>query len=268
MIPVDSLDDPRLSDYRAVANPDALLARGLFVVEGRLLLPRLLDAPRFTTRSILLTATAWESVRPSIESAAGRVPIYVVPQDTMNAIVGFNIHRGCLALAERAATPAIADVDLAACRRLIVLEGVNNPDNIGGVFRNAAAFDVDLVVLGPRCGDPFYRKAIRTSMGATLSVAMAAARAWPRDLDRLRAAGVEIVALTPARTATPLHRFASPAARVALMLGAEGDGLSREALAAADARLRIDISDRVDSLNVATAAAIALHHFAARTAGG
>jgi tRNA G18 (ribose-2'-O)-methylase SpoU len=268
VILVNDLDDPRLADYRLVAAPDALRRQGLFVVEGRLLLPRLLEARRFTTRSVLLTMAAWESVANAIDESRRDVPVYVVPQDTMNGLVGFNIHRGCLALAERPTIPSLADVDTSALRRIVILEGVNNPDNVGGLFRNAAAFDVDLVVLGPRCGDPFYRKAIRTSMGATLSVAIAEARAWPDDLERLREIGILLMALTPSPTAAPLSVTSGDIPRVALLFGAEGDGLSAEALEAADRRVRIETSPAVDSLNVATATAIALHHFATRARGG
>lgn len=265
MIRLDDLDDPRLADFRLVADPAALARAGLFVAEGRLILPRVLDAPRFRLRAVLLSDAAWAALGADLAAAAA--PVYVVPQARMNALAGFNIHRGCLALVERPALPALAAIDLGACRRVLVLEGVNNPDNVGGIFRNAAAFDVDLAVLGPGCGDPFYRKAIRTSMGAALSVPLAAAGAWPADLARLRAAGLALLALTPAADATPLTALAADRLpRVALLLGAEGPGLSAAALAAAELRVRVESGPRVDSLNVATAAAIALHHFSAGAA--
>lgn len=263
MIPVRSLDDPRLADYRFVAMPDELRRRGLFVAEGRLVLRRLLAAPRFHTQSILLTHAAWQSLRRDLEGAASDVPVYTVPQDQMNALVGFDIHRGCLALVMRPQIPSLGDLDLGILRRLLVLEGVSNPDNVGGLFRNAAAFGVDLVVLGPRCGDPYYRKAIRTSMGATLGVPIAAADAWPDAIGYLRADGITVIALTPAGDAASLTTISHATPRVALLLGAEGDGLSVDALQAADTRVRIEMSATIDSLNVATAAAIALHHFAA-----
>lgn len=258
------LDDPRLADYRLVAMPAELQRRGLFVAEGRLVVRRLVDAPRFHTRSILLTMAAWESVRGALEECRSEVPVYVIPQERMNRLVGFNIHRGCLALAERPRVPFLNDLELGSCRRLIVLEGVNNPDNIGGLFRNAAAFDVDLVVLGPRCGDPFYRKAIRTSMGATLSVPVADAGAWPAAIERLRTEGLRVIALTPSRAALPLATLSRAEPRVALLLGAEGEGLSSDALSRADVQVRVETSVTVDSLNVATAAAVALHHYGVR----
>ncbi len=267
MIRVDDLDDPRLSNYRFVAQPAELERRGWLVAEGRLVLPRLLDAPRIRTQSILLSTVAWQAMQPALDARRFDAPIYVAPQEALSAVVGFNMHRGCLALAERPTLPTLTDVDLRACPRVLVLEGVNNPDNIGGLFRNAAAFGVDLVVLGPRCSDPFYRKAIRTSMGATLHVPIASAGPWPDAIDRLRAAGLQTIALTPSPEATPLKSIAASTSGIALLLGAEGDGLSGDALRATDVRVRIEMVPSVNSLNVATAAAIALHHFLARKAG-
>lgn len=261
MIAVDDLDDLRLADYRLVAAPDELQRRGLFVAEGRLVVRRLIDTPRFRTRSILLTMAAWESMRDLLDVSRADVPVYVIPQEPMNRLVGFNIHRGCLALADRPRIPSLIDVELGPCRRILVFEGVNNPDNIGGLFRNAAAFGVDLVVLGPRCGDPFYRKAIRTSMGAALSVPIADAGGWPAAIEQLRAEGLQVIALTPSPAAVPLTTISRAEPRVALLLGAEGEGLSDEALSQADVRVRVETSLAVDSLNVATAAAITLHYF-------
>ncbi len=265
MIRIDSLEDPRVDDYRATADPDALRRRGLFVAEGRLVVRRLLDRPRFRVRSVLVTEAALESLRDCLEAPAEadqthlRPPVYVVSQPVMNGVAGFNIHRGCLASVERPAPLSFDSLAPAALRRVIVLEGVSNPDNIGGVFRNAAAFDVELVVLGPGCGDPFYRKAVRTSIAGSLLVPFVQVEHWPDALDRLKGAGLRLVALTP-NGSVLLHDML-PAPRVALLLGAEGEGLSAAALAAAHDRVRIGTSDRVDSLNVATAAAIALHYF-------
>ena len=143
---------------------------------------------------------------------------------------------------------------------LLVLEGVNNPDNIGGIFRSAAAFGVDLIVLGPACADPLYRKSVRTSMGATLEVPYAASGDWPAALDVLRAHGCDVVALTTHLTALPLDRFSTSAPRVALLAGAEGPGLSEAAVARANVRVTIPMTGRVDSLNVATAVSVALYH--------
>ena len=244
--------------YGNILDPAALARDGLFVAEGRLVVRRLLASPRFKTRSVLVTPIACEAIRDVLPKA---LPCYIVDQSEMDSIVGFNIHRGCLALAERPDMPTIAQLDLETASRVVVLEGVNNPDNIGGIFRSAAAFDVQLVVLGPGCGDPFYRKAIRTSMAATLDVPMARADVWPAAIDLFHAAGLRVVALTPARNATPLDQRTRGGERVALLVGAEGQGLSSAALAAASERIRIRTTDRVDSLNVAVAASIAMHHY-------
>jgi tRNA G18 (ribose-2'-O)-methylase SpoU len=275
VIRIDSLGDPRVDDYRATAHPDLLRQRGLFIAEGRLVVKRLLSRPRFRIRSILLTDAALEGLRADLDARirtvlledtveaglepAAQPPVYVVAQQVMNGVAGFNIHRGCLASVERPDALAFESFATTALRRVIALEGVSNPDNIGGIFRNAAAFEVDLVVLGPGCGDPLYRKAVRTSMAASLMVPFVLAARWPEALHRLKGAGLRVLALTPGGSVRLADMAAVP--RVALLLGAEGGGLSADALAAADDRVRIDTSDRVDSLNVATAAAIALHHF-------
>jgi len=265
MISIPSLDDERVAPYRWVADPRRLEHEGLFVAEGRLIVPRLLAASARpghwagSAHSLLLSPSALEHMRPLLE-AHPQVPAYVVPQAVMNELVGFNIHRGCLALGRRPVTPALEHTDLSHATRIIALEGVNNPDNIGGIFRSAAAFNADFVALGPACADPLYRKSIRTSIGATLDVPYAQAEPWPQALDQLKRAGFRVIALTTAATATPLQRLTAEHARIALLAGAEGTGLSDLALAAADERVTIPMSGRVDSLNVGTALAIALYH--------
>lgn len=261
--PVTSLDDGRISDYRNVARPDAMANAGLFVAEGRWVVQRLLKRPRFVTRSVLITPIAFAALTEDVD--AGRlasVSVYLVPQALMNEIVGFNIHRGCLALAERPSVPLLTETTITEATCVLVLEGVNNPDNVGGIFRSAAAFDVDVIVLGPRCGDPLYRKAIRTSMAATLDVPFVMSGTWPVALDVIRHAGLRLIALTPSADAAPLDSV-SRQGRIALLLGTEGAGLTHDALAKADARVRIPTSDRVDSLNVTVAASIVMHHFSA-----
>ena len=152
---------------------------------------------------------------------------------------------------------------LSAARRVVVLEDVGNPDNIGGIFRNALALGAECVLLSPRCCDPLYRKAIRVSIGATLRLVFAYIDDWPEGLERLRAAGLTLVALTPEATATDIAELASrQPQRVALLLGTEGPGLSGAAKARADVRVRIPLAPGTDSLNVATAAGIALHRVA------
>jgi tRNA G18 (ribose-2'-O)-methylase SpoU len=269
VIRVESLDDPRVAEYRSITDPAALRRAGLFVAEGRFVVERLLQIPRFRVRSILVTAaqlSAFGSQRSALSAVSSQrladsVPAYVVDQRVMDGIVGFNIHRGCVALAERPAMPLLADMPLATSNRVLVLEGVNNPDNIGGLFRSAAAFGIDAVILGPGCGDPLYRKAIRTSMAATLQVPFVEAGAWPDALTAIRDAGITVYALTPSADATLLDDIPRGIGRCALLVGGEGDGLSATAMAASDQRVRIATTDVVDSLNVAVATSIALHHF-------
>jgi tRNA G18 (ribose-2'-O)-methylase SpoU len=255
-IAITALDDPRIADYRLLADPAALKRVGLFVAEGRLVVRRLLGRPRFTVRSVLVTPPARAALGDVLGDA---VTTYIVEQAVMNRVTGFNMHRGCLAIAERPPAAALAEYPLSTARRVLVLEGINNPDNIGGLFRSAAAFAVDLVVLGPGCADPLYRKSIRTSMAATLQVPFVDAGAWPHALSGLRSSGFSVIALTPAANATPLGEWKGRTDRLAFVTGAEGEGLTPEALAAADDRLRIEIDVGTDSLNVTVAVSIALH---------
>lgn len=258
-VPVESLDDPRVADYRFISDPHYLESHGLFVAESRLVLRQLLNSFRFETRSILLTPAAAENLGNVLTRAAA--PVYLAPQALMNELAGFNIHRGCLAIGVRPAPITMEADAIDRATRIVVLEGVSNPDNIGGLFRSAAAFGVDLVVLGPNCGDPLYRKAIRTSMAATLEVPFASAGAWPEAITRLQAQGFEVLALTPDASATAIADYRVAGNRTALLLGAEGDGLTAEALQRASARLKIPMSGSIDSLNVTTAGSIAMYQF-------
>jgi tRNA G18 (ribose-2'-O)-methylase SpoU len=255
---VISADDPRIADYAHVGDPQWLLRQGLFVAEGRLVVRRLLEASTFTIRSVLLTPAAHAALADVVDAAA--VTVYPCDQQTMNAVAGFNFHRGCLALGVR--PPASDSLErFKRANRLLALEGIGNPDNIGGLFRVAAAFGVGGVLLDRASGDPLYRKAIRTSMGASLQMPFARVDSWWIALESLRTTGARIAALTPDRSAIPLFTYARdfPADRpLILLLGAEGPGLSQASLQAADARVRISISGRVDSLNVTVAAGIAL----------
>lgn len=258
IIEVDDPQDSRLALYRNVPDGTLLKSGGLFVAEGRLVVRRVVGDGRMVVRSLMVTRTALAALGDACVTAPA-LPVYVVPQGVMNGVTGFNLHRGCLALAER--PPARAWEDLASvARRLVVLEQVGNADNIGSIFRSAAALGADGVLLGPGCADPLYRKAIRTSMGATLSLPFADAAPWPDSLDRLRSLGVAVVGLTPAHAAGPLAEVAQEvrARPVAILLGHEGDGLTAEALGRCDHLARIAISSAVDSLNVAVAAAVAL----------
>ena len=272
-IVIDSLDDPRVGDYQHIADPQHMLDRGLFVAEGRLVVRRLLDLRHWSIESILLTAAAADNLRDVLHLTDAS--IYLVDQALMNAIAGFNIHRGCLALAHRQrveaapslempdmveATPSLGlPIPTGPLSRVLVLEGVNNPDNVGGLFRTAAAFGVDLVVLGPSCGDPLYRKAIRTSMAATLVVPFVTAPQWPGAITDLKVDGFTVAALTPRHNALPLRELPRHA-RLALVVGAEGDGLTEPAMSASSVRVCIPMTAAMDSLNVTTAASIAMYH--------
>jgi tRNA G18 (ribose-2'-O)-methylase SpoU len=265
---VTRLDDQNadlLADYRNVPDPELMSRRGLFVAEGRLIVTRLLANRRFATRSVLLTETAYAALRDAIDGRPD-VPAYVVSQRVINDITGFNIHRGCLALGERPRSRDWRDLARDATA-LVVLERVGNADNVGALFRNSAAFGVDGVLLGPSCADPLYRKAIRTSMGAALALPFATIDEWPDAVPELNDGGWLTIALTPDATALPLRDLAVDARgrRCALVLGHEGEGLTPAALAATLRRARIPMAADVDSLNVATAAAVALYELTSVT---
>jgi tRNA G18 (ribose-2'-O)-methylase SpoU len=252
-------DDPRLADYRAVGEPERARRGGFIVAEGRFVVERLVAAGTCRVRSLLVNEASLEALRPSLADLPDETPVFVAPRGLFAALTGFDIHRGCLALADRPPKSSLSTW-IADARVIVVLEGCSNADNIGGVFRNAAAFGVDGVLLSPTCGDPLYRKAIRTSMGAVLQVPFTVAPDWPAPLDALRAAGVAIVALTPRLDAISLDAFVARRrpAKMALLIGAEGDGLMRGSLTRADVCVRIPIASTVDSLNLAVAAGIVL----------
>jgi tRNA G18 (ribose-2'-O)-methylase SpoU len=247
--------DSRLESYRHVGDPRWLAANDLFVVEGRLVVERLIASRVFTIESVLVTPAAHRALEPHV---SGDLTVYLASQSVVNGVTGFNFHRGCLALAKR---PQAFDLSaVAEARRLVVLEGVSNPDNVGGVFRSAAALGADGVMLDPASGDPLYRKSIRTSMGAVLRLPFVRLSSWPEGMAVLRQMGYIVVALTPAGTHT-IDAFAgalAPGARVAVLAGAEGTGLTEKALAEADATVRIPIDPQSDSLNVVVAVSIAL----------
>jgi tRNA G18 (ribose-2'-O)-methylase SpoU len=252
-----------LADYGDIRELTLVEQRGIFVAEGRLVVQRLLSDSPFRTRSVLVTEPTLASLRSFVD-AHPQTPVYVVPQTVMNDVAGFNVHRGCLAIGER---PAPKDwMNLArGARRLVILERIGDPDNVGSAFRNAAAFGLEAVLLDPASADPLYRKAIRTSMGATLRIPFARVPEWPDALRQFDRDGIAVIALTPSSSAPCLRTIAAQLRdrRVALVLGHEGGGLTQAALDACPLRARIPMSDNVDSLNVATAAAIAMYELAA-----
>jgi tRNA G18 (ribose-2'-O)-methylase SpoU len=254
---IESADDPRLDPYRHVADPRWIRDRQLFVAEGRLVVERLLALNRFDVRSILVNRAAHAAMRAVLTAAAA--PVLVCDDaNGLTAITGYNFHRGCLALVGR--PPAVPPADLTRCRRVLALEGVGNPDNVGGLFRTGAALGIDGVLLSPASGDPLYRKAIRTSMGAALTLPFARADDWRAVVADFRRRGFGVVALTPAPDAVDVGGLAAlrDRDRLLVMVGAEGPGLDPVSLAEADLRVRIPMENAVDSLNVVVAAGIVL----------
>ncbi|MFP5256390.1 MAG: TrmH family RNA methyltransferase [Acidimicrobiia bacterium] len=261
IVPVEDLDDPRLEDYHHLRAPSRRMAleraRGIFTVEGRLSIEALLASP-IRVRSIFVATEHVDRVAELVADPG--LPIYTMSGRDMEQVSGVHFHRGVLAVADRPELPAVAEL-VAGARTLLVLEAVNDHENIGALFRNAAAFGVDAVVLDPETTDPLYRRSTRVSLGHVLRVPFGRVEAgrWPDVLRELSAEGFTTVALTPAPEAEPLGRLvAEPPERLALVLGAEGPGLTAGARAAVDRCVRIPMAPGVDSVNVATAAAIAL----------
>jgi tRNA G18 (ribose-2'-O)-methylase SpoU len=248
--------DERIGDYRALTDLELRTRweppNGLFIAEGELVIRRALRAG-YRLRSVLVDEKRVEQFADLPDDAA----VYAAPPAVLEAITGFHVHRGVLASFHRRPLPPLDDL-LAGARRLAVLEGLNTHTNLGALFRSAAALGIDAVVLSPTCADPLYRRAVRVSMGEVFAIPYAKADAWPDALKTIGAAGFRLLALTPGDDAVPLQELsARDRERPALMLGAEGPGLSREALTSCDVRVAIPMRNGVDSLNVATAAAIA-----------
>ena len=270
VLTIEDPEDPRLADYREIRDAERRRRDGTFIAEGRQVVRRLLSARRYRVRSALVTPPALHALGEAL--AAAEVPTYLVRQDIVEAVVGMEFHHGCLAAGERGPEPS-ADAVLAETRstRLMVLEGLGDSSNVGALFRNALAFGVGAVFLAPGTADPLYRKAIRVSSGATVAMPFARLGDWPRDLERLRAAGYTVLALTPREDAMDIAELGAGRplpARLALLLGTEGRGLSADALAAADLQVRIPMAPEMDSLNVAAAGAVALHWLSRITATG
>ena len=249
-------DDPRIADYRALTDVELRTRweppNGLFIAEGELVLGRALRAG-YRLRSVLVDAKRVEQVPPT------DAPVYAATQDVLQATTGFHVHRGILASFHRKPLREAAEV-LAGASRVAILEDVNNHTNLGAIFRGAAALGMDAVLLSPSCADPLYRRSVRVSMGEVFAVPYARLEPWPGGLDAVRGAGFTVLALTPATDAQPIQRLsADQRRRAALLLGAEGPGLSRAAMSASDLRVVIPMHRGVDSLNVAAAAAVAFY---------
>ncbi|MCV7074934.1 TrmH family RNA methyltransferase [Mycobacterium szulgai] len=257
---VSDPDDPRLDNFRDLNSvdrrPDLPTGKGLVIAEGVLVVQRML-ASRFTPLALLGTDRRRTELKDDL--AGVESPYYRVSAEVMAQVVGFHLNRGVLAAARRVPEPSVAQV-VEGARTVAVLEGVNDHENLGSIFRNAAGLGVDAVVFGSGCADPLYRRAVRVSMGHALLVPYARATDWPADLVKLKQSGFRLLAMSP-QGADPL-----PAAmdavrdeRVALLVGAEGPGLTAAAQRISDMRVRIPMSRGTDSLNVATAAALAFY---------
>ena len=254
VIHVADPDDPRLADYVGLADPQLRrrveAERGFFIAESPLVVRALMRSSR-APRSVLVTPAQHAALADVLDAAA--VPVFVAEADVLRRVVGFDLHRG-----------AVASANAGRCRRWrrcstapagsAVVEQINDYENLGGIFRSAAAFGIDAVLLDAESADPLYRRCVRVSIGHVLSVP------WTRvhSLDELASRGFTLLALTPDPDAAPIGEIVWPE-RCALLFGAEGPGLSDAWLAAADRRVRIPMRAAVDSLNVATAAAIAFY---------
>mgnify|MGYP001826563261 FL=1 len=257
MITIERADDARLGDYRSL-NDQAFRRRyegdELFIAEGYVAIDRLIESGH-QVRSVLLAPSRVErfAANAAVLETIG-VPVYVAGRDVIAQVVGFDLHRGVIASAERRRLSALDDV-LADARCVAVLEGLNDAENLGAIARAARAFGVDGLVIDPTCTDPYSRRTVRVSMGEVLGLPIVRVARWETVVDRLREEGVETWAMTPDADADDLWSIAVPD-RVAVCLGAEGPGLGRTLMAGADRRVRIPIAATVDSLNVAQAAAV------------
>jgi tRNA G18 (ribose-2'-O)-methylase SpoU len=260
LIDVDDPADSRLADFTGLTDVELRRRRepseGLFIAEGEKVIRRAVQAG-YPMRSMLLSEKWVPAMRDVLDGVAA--PAYVVSPGLAEKVTGYHVHRGALASMGRTPLPGPETV-LASARRVVVMEAVNDHTNIGAVFRSAAALGMDGVLLSPSCADPLYRRSVKVSMGAVFSVPYARLGTWPHGLAAVREAGFRLLALTPDPEAVPLDDVgANRLPRVALLLGAEGDGLSVRARRAADDLVRIPMAHGVDSLNVGAAAAVAFY---------
>lgn len=260
VVPITDLGDPRLVDYAHQTDVALRKARGsehgLYLAESVLVLRRALAAGH-VPRSVLALGN---TVDEALDALADHpdVPVFVGPGELLAELTGYILHRGLIAAMNRPALPDAAAL-LQGARRVVVLENVADPTNVGAIFRSVGAIGADAVLVTPRCSDPFYRRAIRVSMGSVLQVPWTRVGDWAELSGTLAAAGFHTAALALTPGAVPLARFAAaPPDRVAMVLGAEGDGLTAEALAAADTVVTVPMRHGIDSLNVAAASAVAM----------
>lgn len=254
---IDDAGDERLSDYRQLK--DAAARRRIegdefFIAEGPVAIERLI-ASGHHIRSVLVSEQKYVRMAELLDPIDA--PVYCVDRSMLRDIVGFDLHRGAIAAADRRAHPTLAQVT-DRYTRVAVLEGLNDPENLGAIARSARAFGIGALVLDPTCIDPYTRRTVRVSMGEILLLPSCriADGAWPDALDQLRDSGFDVWAMTPAADGHDIWELDVPH-RVAMMLGAEGPGLSAPAIAASARRVRLPIDPDVDSLNVGAAAAVA-----------
>jgi tRNA G18 (ribose-2'-O)-methylase SpoU len=260
LIPIDDPQDPRVAAYLDIRERDLVGRHGRFIAEGKVVLDLLLSSRRFEAESALILENRLAGLEAVLRKAPSDFPAYVAGGEVMDRIAGFHMHRGILAIGARGdPMPAEALLATLPARALVVvLVGISNHDNMGAIFRNAAAFGADAVLLDQTCCDPLYRKAIRVSVGAALKVPFASfdeTAAFTATLDR---SGFSQFALSPHGRVD--IRDADRSARLALYLGTEGEGLPQDLLARLHT-VRIGMAQGFDSLNVAAASAVALHHF-------
>jgi tRNA G18 (ribose-2'-O)-methylase SpoU len=253
--------DSRIADYRALTDVELRTAfeppHGLFIAEGELVLRRAARAG-YRLRSMLVDVKR-EDMLADLAAGLPDVPVYTAAPDVLEQVTGFHVHRGILASVHRPPAREPGEL-LAAARRVVILEDVNTHTNVGAIFRCAAALGMDAVLLSPSCADPLYRRSVRVSMGEVFAVPYARLEPWPGALGLVREAGFTVLAMTPDPGAVSLRELTPDQRdRPALLLGAEGPGLSRKALTAADVAVRIPMHHGVDSLNVAAAAAVACY---------
>jgi tRNA G18 (ribose-2'-O)-methylase SpoU len=261
IIPIHDPDDARIEPYRQVRERDLVGRQGGFMVEGEVVLAKAVAGGRHDLQSVLLDERRVAALQPILDALPPAVPIYTAAQAVLSAIVGFHLHRGILAIGRSAPPVTVEDLlaTLSPRALVLVLFGIGNHDNMGGLFRNAAAFGAGAVLLGADCCDPLYRKAIRVSVGAALTVPYARFESGDDPIVLLRRHGFEPLALSPSG-AESLHRLQRPP-RAALLLGAEGPGLPASIMERSRT-VAIPMSGGFDSLNVAVTSGIVLHHLA------
>ncbi|PZN55738.1 MAG: RNA methyltransferase [Proteobacteria bacterium] len=259
LVPIDDPSDPRIAAYRDIRERDLVGRQGRFIAEGKVVLETLLASSRFEAESVMVLQSRLAGLSEILAKAPSGLPVYVVAGPVMDEVAGFPVHRGILAIGRR---PPVTDAgrllaSLPTRAFALVLVGISNHDNIGSIFRNAAAFGADAIFLDRTCCDPLYRKAIRVSTGSVLRVPYAIFDDSAAFAGILAENGFESFALSP-RGAADIRNI-RPGKRTALFLGTEGTGLPRTLLERMNT-LRIAMTDGFDSLNVAAASAIVLHH--------